>query len=181
MVSWWPRLPCLYLYFPYCLHSWLYPRPQIGCGRVLSSIAMDNSNRLYWYWIIDSYNPLVRVPVTDVILKQGFWCRFICNKFLLKKSARDGVEWGYAFDVHLNSFVPLALIIFGLQMPLIGGVVTVSYAPLSYIVFSFLVLQHRTALWTVLANILWVCALCSYIYSTFLGYSGKELKIWVSP
>ena len=62
-------------------------------------------------------------------------------------------------------------------MPLIGGVVTVSYAPLSYIVFSFLVLQHRTALWTVLANILWVCALCSYIYSTFLGYSGKELKI----
>lgn len=49
--------------------------------------------------------------------------RLISNHFFLKKG-RDKVEWFYCFDVHLNSFVPLALIVFGIQMPLIGGVVT---------------------------------------------------------
>ena len=40
----------------------------------------------------------------------------------MKSNSREKVQWSYCFDIHLNAFVPLALIIFGLQMPLIGGV-----------------------------------------------------------
>ena len=50
--------------------------------------------------------------------------RLLTNKLLLKKQSRDPIEWGYCFDVHLNSFVPLSLFVFGLQMVLIRGITT---------------------------------------------------------
>lgn len=47
----------------------------------------------------------------------------MCNRLLLKKKGKDvHVEWGYCFDVHLNSFVPFAVIVFGIQMPLVVGI-----------------------------------------------------------
>lgn len=94
---------------------------------------------------------LVDCIVTGLIVASLLW--LLTNNFLMKPNSREKVQWSYCFDVHLNSFVPLALLVFVLQMPLIG------------------VLQHRTLLWTIVANIMWVCALSSYIYSTFLGYS----------
>lgn len=47
-----------------------------------------------------------------------FLClRFISNKYLLKHPGRDfDVEWGYAFDVHLNAFYPLLVILHFLQL-----------------------------------------------------------------
>lgn len=38
--------------------------------------------------------------------------------------------------------------------------------------FLYIVLQFKTVLVTLIADVLWVCAMSSYIYSTFLGYSG---------
>ena len=43
--------------------------------------------------------------------------RVITNKYLLKHPGKDSdVEWGYAFDVHLNAFYPLLVILHFLQL-----------------------------------------------------------------
>ena len=46
-----------------------------------------------------------------------FFVRFISNKYLVKRQSRDhDVEWGYAFDVHLNAFYPLLVILHFIQL-----------------------------------------------------------------
>lgn len=46
-----------------------------------------------------------------------FICRIVSNKYLMKQPSRDyDVEWGYAFDVHLNAFYPLLVILHFLQL-----------------------------------------------------------------
>lgn len=43
--------------------------------------------------------------------------RLISNQYLLKQPSRNiDVEWGYAFDVHLNAFYPLLVILHFLQL-----------------------------------------------------------------
>lgn len=43
--------------------------------------------------------------------------RVISNRYLLKHPSRNfDVEWGYAFDVHLNAFYPLLVILHFLQL-----------------------------------------------------------------
>lgn len=43
--------------------------------------------------------------------------RIISNKYLLKPTCRtEDVEWGYAFDVHLNAFFPLLIILHVFQL-----------------------------------------------------------------
>ncbi|KAB1256716.1 Protein unc-50-like protein [Camelus dromedarius] len=43
--------------------------------------------------------------------------QFISNKYLVKRQSRDyDVEWGYAFDVHLNAFYPLLIILHFIQL-----------------------------------------------------------------
>lgn len=43
--------------------------------------------------------------------------RFISNKYLVRRQSRDcDVEWGYAFDVHLNAFYPLLVILHFIQL-----------------------------------------------------------------
>lgn len=80
---------------------------------------------------------------------------FISNKYLLKPSCRDqDVEWGYAFDVHLNAFFPLLIILHVFQ-PLL---------------FSVLI-NHDWFLSRLFGNTLWFVALGYYVYITFLGYS----------
>lgn len=46
-------------------------------------------------------------------------CRFFCNRYLRISTAHDPgqrVEWAYAFDVHLNAFFPLLLILHVVQL-----------------------------------------------------------------
>jgi hypothetical protein len=122
---------------------------------VLSAVGFSLILRL---GVVGSFLTLLYIIGMDFLLSglvvaTLLW--FISNKFLMKKSGREKapVEWMYCFDIHINSYVPLAVLVFGLQMPLIG------------------VLQSKMAVWTIVSIIIWTCALCSYIYSTFLGYS----------
>lgn len=46
-------------------------------------------------------------------------CRFFCNRYLRISTAYNAgqqVEWAYAFDVHLNAFFPLLLILHVIQL-----------------------------------------------------------------
>ena len=53
-----------------------------------------------------------------------YW--FVSNKFLLKKSSTSNnnvdVEWAYCFDVHLNAFLPLIIVLHVFQLPFIMSI-----------------------------------------------------------
>lgn len=53
-----------------------------------------------------------------LLIASLYW--YISNRFLLKnpKSNLD-VEWAYCFDVHLNAFFPLLVILHVFQLPFI--------------------------------------------------------------
>ncbi|OXB75137.1 UNVERIFIED_CONTAM: hypothetical protein H355_009711 [Colinus virginianus] len=83
-------------------------------------------------------------------------CGFISNKYLVKQQNRDyDVEWGYAFDVHLNAFYPLLVILHFIQLFFINYVI-IPNSVIGYFV----------------GNTLWLIAIGYYIYVTFLGYSA---------
>lgn len=43
--------------------------------------------------------------------------RVVANKVLMKPSVRgEDVEWGYAFDVHLNAYFPALIILHVVQI-----------------------------------------------------------------
>ena len=93
----------------------------------------------------------------------------VANKYLLKPSYRDcDVEWGFAFDVHLNAFFPLLVILHFIQL------------------FFYHVLISREAfVATLFGNTLWLVALGYYIYITFLGYNSLNIlqrtKVFLYP
>lgn len=69
-------------------------------------------------------------------------------------STEQAVEWAYAFDVHCNSFFPMALITYVLQ-------------------FCFLSIINRSGwLSAFVADTMYLVAASWYCYVTFLGYSG---------
>lgn len=89
---------------------------------------------------------------------------FVSNKYLLShasySSADQKVEYAYAWDVHCNSFFPLFLITYVLQ-------------------FLFLPLINRDA-WIsqFLANSLYLIAISTYVWITYLGFSGKVFTLF---
>ncbi|GLH02761.1 Protein unc-50 homolog [Gryllus bimaculatus] len=88
-----------------------------------------------------------------LLIATFFW--FISNRYLIKPSCRDqDVEWGYAFDVHLNAFFPLLIILHVFQL-----------------FFYNVLISQEWFISRFFGNTLWLIALGYYIYVTFLGYS----------
>ncbi|GAB5569549.1 protein unc-50 homolog [Prionailurus iriomotensis] len=93
---------------------------------------------------------------SDSPLPGMLYPRFISNKYLVKRQSRDyDVEWGYAFDVHLNAFYPLLVILHFIQLFFINHVILTD-----------------TFIGYLVGNTLWLVAVGYYIYVTFLGYSA---------
>jgi len=79
----------------------------------------------------------------------------ICNHYLKKPTCVDqDVEWGYAFDVHLNAFFPFLIILHVVQ-----------------VFFYHVLIGNDWWISRLFGNTLWFIALAYYIYITFLGYS----------
>jgi len=84
---------------------------------------------------------------------------YISNTFLLKPgSGGEDVEWGFSFDVHLNAFFPILLILHFVQL----------------FVYHTLI-EQEWFISTVFGNTLWLVALSYYVYITFLGYSSLNI------
>jgi len=82
-----------------------------------------------------------------------FW--YISNKYLVRPNCRDeDVEWGYAFDIHLNAFFPLLIILHVFQL-----------------FFYHILLSGEGIVPRLLGNSLFLVAIGYYIYITFLGYN----------
>lgn len=83
-----------------------------------------------------------------------FW--FVTNRYMITAPPRgQDVEWGYAFDVHLNAFFPLLMILHLFQL-----------------VFLHPIIIQDWFLGRFVGNTLWLIAVGYYIYITFLGYSA---------
>ncbi|KAJ6667458.1 hypothetical protein lerEdw1_016579 [Lerista edwardsae] len=120
----------------------------IGFAFVLGLGFVETIKLLLWVVFIDCVG-------VGLLIATLMW--FISNKYLVKHQSRDyDVEWGYAFDVHLNAFYPLLVILHFIQLFFINYVI-ISNSFIGYFV----------------GNTLWLIAIGYYIYVTFLGYSGK--------
>ncbi|XP_039375976.1 protein unc-50 homolog isoform X1 [Mauremys reevesii] len=119
----------------------------IGFGFVLDMGFFQMIKLLLWVVFIDCVG-------VGLLIATLMW--FISNKYLVKRQSRDyDVEWGYAFDVHLNAFYPLLVILHFIQLFFINYVIS-STSFMGYFV----------------GNTVWLIAIGYYIYVTFLGYSA---------
>jgi len=92
-----------------------------------------------------------------LVIATALW--YISNTFLLKPGVRDqDVEWGFSFDVHLNAFFPILVILHFVQL----------------FVYHALI-ERDWFISTMFGNTLWLVALGYYIYITFLGYSSLNI------
>jgi len=84
---------------------------------------------------------------------------YVSNKFLLKPTIREqDVEWGFCFDVHLNAFIPILVILHFVQLFIYHAII-----------------EKEMFIATLLGNSMWLLALSYYIYITFLGYSSLNM------
>ncbi|XP_017777533.1 PREDICTED: protein unc-50 homolog [Nicrophorus vespilloides] len=88
-----------------------------------------------------------------IIIATMFW--YILNKYFRLNDHDNDVEWGYAFDVHLNAFFPPLIILHFCQLFFYNGLIS-----------------HEWFASRFLGNTFWLIAICYYIYITFLGYSS---------
>uniref|UniRef100_A0A0A9YVQ2 Protein unc-50 n=1 Tax=Lygus hesperus TaxID=30085 RepID=A0A0A9YVQ2_LYGHE len=84
---------------------------------------------------------------------------FVSNKYLLKPSSfGQDVEWGYAFDVHLNAFFPPLVILHVVQL-----------------FFYHIFISQDMFVSRLFGNSLWFISFVYYTYITFLGYSSLQI------
>jgi len=84
---------------------------------------------------------------------------FIANRFLMKPTVRgEDVEWGYAFDVHLNAYFPSLVILHVVQL-----------------FFYHVLIIHTWFVSTLVGNTFWLISVGYYIYINFLGYSSLPI------
>ncbi|XP_035743186.1 protein unc-50 homolog [Vespa mandarinia] len=105
--------------------------------------------RLLLYMIFVDY------IVVGLIVATVFW--FITNRYLRIDKSQD-VEWGYAFDIHLNAFFPPLIILHILQLFIYNGLINTNVFGGRFV-----------------GNTLWFISVAYYIYITFLGYTSVEI------
>ncbi|XP_029649896.1 protein unc-50 homolog [Octopus sinensis] len=89
-----------------------------------------------------------------ILIASLLW--FVTNRYLIIAPPRgQDVEWGYAFDVHLNAFFPLLMILHLFQLAFLNSVI-----------------NYDLFLSRLFGNTLWLVAIGYYVYITFLGYSA---------
>lgn len=122
----------------------------IGFSILLKLSFVQFLNFLLWVVFIDCIG-------VGLFIATFLW--FISNHYLRKPTCQDqDVEWGYAFDVHLNAFFPLLILLHLVQL-----------------FFYHVLINHDWFISRLFGNSLWLLALGYYIYITFLGYSALPI------
>lgn len=83
---------------------------------------------------------------------------FVSNRYMLKPATGQDVEWGYAFDVHLNAFFPPLVILHVIQL-----------------FFFHIFISKDWFISRLFGNSLWLISFVYYIYITFMGYSSLQI------
>ncbi|XP_034939772.1 protein unc-50 homolog [Chelonus insularis] len=141
----------------------------LGFWLLLSSIIFAIVLRLSFVQFIKFffYTTFVDCIGVGICIATLLW--YIANRYLRYDTTQD-VEWGYAFDIHLNAFFPPLIILHILPMCL--------YASL---------LSSDSFTSRFLGNTTWLVAIGYYLYITFLGYTSIEILhrtdriLWALP
>ncbi|GIY32754.1 protein unc-50 homolog A [Caerostris darwini] len=122
----------------------------IGFAVVLKLKFLSFLKFLLWVIFIDCI-------AVGILICTCLW--LISNRYLRKPSCKDqDVEWGYAFDVHLNAFFPLLIILHIFQL-----------------FFYHILISQDWFISRFVGNAFWLIALGYYLYITFLGYSALPI------
>jgi len=99
-------------------------------------------------WVV-----LIDCIAVGCLIATSYW--LVANKLLLKNNSNNvDVEWAYCFDVHLNAFLPLIVILHVFQLP-----------------FIMTLINHNWYLSAIIGNTFWLVAISYYFYILFLGFS----------
>uniref|UniRef100_A0AC34RPF9 Uncharacterized protein n=1 Tax=Panagrolaimus sp. JU765 TaxID=591449 RepID=A0AC34RPF9_9BILA len=104
----------------------------------------------FFLWAVCVDCLLVGITIATIL-----W--FLSNKYLRRSQDQD-VEWGYCFDVHLNAFFPL-LILLHVVLPLL----------------FYGVVDYPNFFSRLVGNTVWFAATVYYVYITFLGYTALPI------
>jgi hypothetical protein len=119
----------------------------VGFVIVLGLHFIDFIKFILWVVFIDCIG-------VGLLIATILW--LITNRYFIVQPPRgQDVEWGYCFDIHLNAFFPLLMILHFFQLPFLN---------------AFII--HDTFISCIIGNTLWLVAIGYYIYITFLGYSS---------
>ncbi|CAG4985512.1 unnamed protein product [Colias eurytheme] len=103
---------------------------------------------------------------SGLIMSTVLW--YVSNKYLRVDIASPDIEWGYAFDVHINAMFPPLSLLHCFQILLFNKL-----------------LVHGGFLSCLVSNTFWLASFIYYIYITFLGYSNlpmiKNARIFLFP
>eukprot|EP01120_Amphizonella_sp_Union-15-10_P000570 TRINITY_DN10604_c0_g1_i1.p1 TRINITY_DN10604_c0_g1~~TRINITY_DN10604_c0_g1_i1.p1 ORF type:complete len:247 (-),score=11.90 TRINITY_DN10604_c0_g1_i1:93-833(-) len=94
------------------------------------------------------------ILIGAILATIGYW---IANRYLRVQgihNVEQEVEWLYAFDIHCNSFFPVFVLLYVVQL------------------FGIMLLLHGSLLATIFSNTLYIIAFGYYFYITFLGYTA---------
>lgn len=147
--------------FGECSLCFSNPKGQLFSDFPVTSFAFGYALH-YDFWstlVLTLYVVFVDCILTGVIVATVFW--IVANKYFRKSQIDADIEWGYAFDVHLNAFFP-PLMLLHFVLIILHGLVwdpSVRWQFHSYF----------------LGNTLWLIAIAYYIYITFLGYNCKYI------
>jgi hypothetical protein len=84
---------------------------------LLSSILFGLVLKLHFIGLIKFVLWVVFIDciLVGLLIATIYW--YIANRFLLKGNGKIDIEWAYCFDIHLNAFFPLLIILHVLQLP----------------------------------------------------------------
>ncbi|ENN72200.1 hypothetical protein D910_07858 [Dendroctonus ponderosae] len=94
-----------------------------------------------------------------VVIATALW--YITNKFLKPKNMPQDVEWGFAFDIHLNAFFPPLILLHFFLLIFYNLFMQESGTSQPFAVFY--------------GNAFWLAAAVYYVYITFLGYNSMQI------
>jgi len=130
----------------------------LGIWFIISATGLSLALRLHFlgfikflFWVV-----FVDCVLVGVVVATLFW--LFTNRFMRTSSSTDDVEWGYAFDVHLNAFFPPLLILHVFQL-----------------FFYNVLISQDLFIARLFGNTLWMIAVSYYGYITFLGYSSLAI------
>ncbi|XP_046742936.1 protein unc-50 homolog [Diprion similis] len=129
----------------------------LSCWLCISSIGFAVVSGLGFFQFLKFlfYVILVDCIGAGIIVATLFW--FVSNRYLRINNVQD-VEWGYAFDIHLNAFFPPLTILHFIQLFLYNGLIS-----------------HEGFFSRFIGNTFWLIAVSYYIYITFLGYASVQI------
>jgi len=116
-------------------------------GIVMQLSAFNLFKFVIWVICIDCIG-------VGLLIASIYW--FVANKFLIKNDSSNNtdVEWAYCFDVHLNAFLPLIIVLHVFQLP-----------------FVMTLINHNWYVSAIIGNTFWLIAISYYFYILFLGFS----------